>query len=110
MPYSKCPICGQTSHLNVADPATWYSDRYPDLAFGDLVPGPCFYCFSSIETGDTVIVRSHFTEHPEFARIAARGVVNRITTSDAGHLFHLQFDGGDDVFVRGEIRKPHDNE
>ena len=110
MPYTKCPICGQTSHLNVADPVTWYAERYPDLDLGDLVAAPCFYCFPSIETGDAVVIRSHFTQHPDFAAIASRGIVTRITTSDAGHLFHLQLDGGDDVFVRGEIRKPRDDE
>ena len=110
MPYSKCPICGQTSHLNVADPATWYATYHPDVPFGGLVAGPCFYCFGNIECGDTVIIRAHFTDHPEFAAIGTRATVDAITSSDVGNLYQLKFSGGDDVFVRGEIRKPHDDE
>lgn len=108
MPYSKCPTCGQTSHLNVADPTTWYAERYPDLSFGDLVPGTCFYCFGTITVDSPVIVRAHFSTHPDFAPIDARGIVVRITSSDDGDLYDVRFDGGDDVLIRGELRKPHD--
>jgi len=96
--------------LNVSDPASWYTDRHPDLPFGGLVPATCFYCFGSIKVGDDVIVRAHFTKHPDFAAIGLRSPVANIIASDEGNLFELQFDGGCDVFVRGEIRKPHDGE
>jgi hypothetical protein len=111
MPYSKCPICGSLTHLNVADPATWYRERYPDLPFGSIVPGVCFYCFGDISIGSRVFIRSHFTRHPEWAPIGAVGIVTNTISSNDGMLFQLQLDDGrDDYFVRGEIRKPHDNE
>ena len=111
MPYSKCPICGADSHLNVADPATWYRERYPDLPFGSVVPGVCFYCFGDISIGSRVIVRSHFTDHPDWAEIGTAATVVSIISSDDGSLFHLQFnDEHNDYFVRGELRKPHDDE
>ncbi len=110
MPYSKCPICGQTSHLNVSDPASWYAERYPQLPFGGLVPARCFYCFVNIESGDDILIRAHFTDHPDFAAVGVRGTVTEIASTDDGDLYYCKLDGGDDVFVRGELRKPHDNE
>jgi hypothetical protein len=111
MPYSKCPICGGVSHLNVADPATWYQERYPNLPFGSIVPGVCFYCFGDIVIGSRVIVRSHATEHPDWAQVGATATVTNIISSSDGSLFQLQFDDGrDHYFVRAEIRKPRDDE
>ncbi len=43
MPYSKCPICGTISHLNVSDVGDWYREYYPELKVGSLVPGRCYY-------------------------------------------------------------------
>lgn len=111
MPYSKCPICGAVSHLNVPDPATWYCERYPDLPFGSIVSGVCFFCFPEITSGMRVVVRSHFTKHPAWARIGAIGTVANMISSNDGTLFEIHFDDGHyEYFVRGEIRKPHVNE
>ena len=111
MPYSKCPICGSVSHLNVPDPATWYRERYPDIPFGGIVPGVCFYCFGGIHIGSRVVIRSLFTEHPDWVQIGTVCPVLDIISSDDGDLFQLQFkDDKNDYFVRGEIRKPHDDE
>ena len=58
-----------------------------------------------------VIVRSHATEHPDWAQIGAAATVANIISSNDGSLFQLQFDDGrDDYFVRAEIRKPRDDE
>lgn len=111
MPYTKCPICGSVSHLNIADPANWYRERYPDLPFGSIVPGVCYYCFGEISIGSRVVVRSHVTEHPDWAHVGATAIVDNILSSNDGSLFHLQFDDGrDEYFVRAEVRKPHDDE
>ena len=107
MPYSKCPICGSIFHLNIAEPATWYRERYPDVLFNSIVPGVCFFCFGDIVTGSRVLIRSHFTKHPDWAHIGAIGTLTNIISSNDGDLFHLHFENGhDDYFVRGEIRKP----
>jgi hypothetical protein len=111
MPYSKCPICGAVSHLNLGDPVSWYRERYPELPFGSIVPGVCLYCFGDIPIGSRVLIRSHFTKHPDWAQIGTIGTVTNKISANDGTLFQLQCDGGhDDFFVRGEIRKPRDDE
>ena len=63
--------------------------------------------FGDITIGSRVLIRSHFTDHPEWATVGAACTVLNIISSDDGSLFHLQLDDGkDDYFVRGEIRKP----
>lgn len=67
MPYSKCPVCGNVSHLTVVDPATWYAERFPEVAPGGMVAAPCFHCSINLEIGDTVEIYRNFTELPAWA-------------------------------------------
>ena len=107
MPYSKCPICGNVSHVNVADPKAWYAERYPDLPFMAMVAAPCFDCFAELAVGDTVEIHRHITKHPEWASPGATGKIRRITSSEHCSIYHVDVqDGKGTYFVRGEIRKP----
>ena len=107
MPYSKCPICGNVSHLNVIDPAAWYAERYPDLKFGGMVAARCFRCFTDLDIGDTIEIYRHFNDHPTWAAIGSTGTIRAITSCDDGSIYHVDVDGGKDAyFVRGELCKP----
>lgn len=57
MPFTMCPICGATMHLNVTDHRAWYADKHPEVPFGAMVPSPCLFCFPELEIGDQVVTR-----------------------------------------------------
>lgn len=107
VPYSKCPQCGNVSHVNVSDPVAWYKERYPELPFMALVAAPCFDCNAPLEVGDTIEIRRHFSEHASWASVGATGTIYMISSCEKGSIYAVNIDGGkDDSFVRGEIRKP----
>ena len=103
MPYSKCPICGNVSHLSVVDPAAWYAERFPEVKPGGMVAAPCFYCFTKLEVGDNVEIYRNFSEHPEWAAPGSFGTIRSITQSEHGAIYHLDVEGGKDAyFTRGK--------
>jgi hypothetical protein len=111
MPYTKCPTCGVVSHDRVTDPSTWYQERYPDLPFGSIVPIVCYFCFEELSLGSSVVIRSNFTDQPDWAKPGTRGTVERVVAADDGVLFVVQFDNGlASYFLRGEIRRPNSKE
>jgi hypothetical protein len=51
MPYSKCPVCGQTFHLLVTtDLAKWYAEHAPGKKVGKEVSMKCFDCWKVSES------------------------------------------------------------
>lgn len=111
MPYAKCPTCGVVSHVRVTEPSTWYQERYPDLPFGSTVPIVCYFCFEELSLGSSVVIRSNFTDQPDWAKPGTRGTVVRVVAADDGVFFVVQFDNGlASYFLRGEIRRPNSKE
>ncbi len=109
MPYSKCPHCGNVSHISVNDPAAWYKERYPELPFMATVAAPCFDCYVDLMVGDVIEICRHFSEHPTWSAIGATGTIYRISSCESGNIYAVNVHGGkDDSFVRGEIRKPRE--
>lgn len=107
MPYSKCPLCGIVRHVNVSDPVAWYKERYPDLPFMALVAAPCFDCNATLEVGDTIEIRRHFSQHASWSSVGATGTIYSISSCEKGLVYAVNVAGGkDDSFVRGEICKP----
>lgn len=45
MPFSRCPTCSATFHLNVSDVEAWYKARWPLLPVGAEVPEECVDCW-----------------------------------------------------------------
>jgi len=64
MPYSKCPIYGSVSHLNVADPAIWYRERYQTFL---SVPWFAAFVTSALVTSD----------YADLRRFGGRGLASR---------------------------------
>lgn len=44
MPFCKCPKCGAVFTVNVADPKTWYAEKWPGYSSSELVPEVCAAC------------------------------------------------------------------
>jgi hypothetical protein len=44
MPLAKCPKCNRTFHVEIADPNSWYSRRWPHLGSAEFVPDLCWAC------------------------------------------------------------------
>ena len=58
MPFGRCPVCGQSYHLNVSLPQDeWYRQCWPTIPVGDVVPGKCIGCWVPLRIGHQVIVR-----------------------------------------------------
>jgi len=111
MPYSKCPICGDVSHLNVSNVKDWHETHYPGIPVGSLVPGKCFYCWQDIAVGERVVVRNHFGNETA-VELGSRGTIAQVLSApDHGTIFLVKLDSGSErYFMRGELRKPHANE
>ena len=55
MPYSKCPVCGDSFHLLVReDLETWHSSR--GIQIGDVASEKCFGCWRDLREYDVVEV------------------------------------------------------
>jgi hypothetical protein len=53
MPFSKCPVCGQSFHLLVTtDLAKWYADRAPGKKVGEVVSLKCLDCWKASESAE----------------------------------------------------------
>ncbi len=94
MPYAMCPVCGNTMHLNVGDPVSWYATRHPDLPKNAHAPEPCFHCFSPLVVGDSVTTRrlisDSATVEPE-----QHGVIQAILpNADFGSLYFVSLESG----------------
>ena len=106
MPYSKCPICGIISHLNVGDVGDWYREYYPELEVGSLVPGRCYYCWQEVSEGDDVVVRNRIGDEQDVEPGAHGRLIAVLSSPEHGAIYHVQLaDGNDRYFVRGELRK-----
>ena len=93
MAFMLCPICGAEFHCLIADPATWYAERYPDIPSGSLAPGTCFMCFPKLAVGDDAEIRNHDSELNETV-----GIIDRIATDPhgSGDIYFLQLPDGRD--------------
>src|ERR1700677_5099195 len=99
-----CPVCGSVSHLNVADVADWYRQRYPRLQVCSLVPAKCFMCWHDLQAGDAVVIRHLVADKPGI-RPGTRGTVAQVVNSEDGNLYLVRIEGGKEYyFVRSEIR------
>jgi hypothetical protein len=92
-------------HLNVGDVAKWYAERYPDVPFGSLVPGVCYYCFADLSAGDRVELRN--TDDELDGQI---GVIDRIAADPkgSGSLYFVTANGDDRAFIRSQLIKHRD--
>jgi hypothetical protein len=53
MPFSKCPVCGQVSHLSIrGDAEAWYRERGKKI--GEEVSEPCFGCWKELKEYEVV--------------------------------------------------------
>ena len=104
MAFMLCPICGAEFHCLIADPATWYAERYPDIPSGSLAPGTCFMCFPKLAVGDDAEIRNHDSELN-----GTVGIIDRIATDPHGSgdiYFLLLPDGRDLAFPRFKLAEP----
>jgi hypothetical protein len=109
MPFSKCPICGNISHLNVGNVEKWYADRSRPI--GSLVVGKCFDCWGELKVGDTIVVRASFgNESP--VPLRTQCVIEEVFSADEeGTLFRARLPSGIECyFIRAEIRKLREGE
>lgn len=59
MPFGKCPSCGQSFHLNVADVEAWYRERWPSVPIGAEVAEECAGCWAK-RTGVAVRLEERY--------------------------------------------------
>jgi hypothetical protein len=106
MPYSKCPVCGNVTHLNVSDVIQWYADLYPGVSVGSLVPGRCFHCWPELGAGDHVAVRNPLGENSTVP-VDSRGIIESVVRSpECGALYLVRVESGKEIyFIRAELRK-----
>jgi hypothetical protein len=104
-----CPLCGSLTHLSVGDVSEWYKEYHPTLAFGELVPAVCYFCFKTLKEGEEVFVRDDALRRKEIAGL--RGNIKKIVDEGNGALFYVQFEGGkEQIVLRPEIRGLFDKE
>jgi len=106
MPFTKCPICGELSHLNVSNIEQWYAKYYPGTPVGELVPGKCYACCHDLDASTRVVVRRPLIGEAQ-APAGAHGVIERVLSAAAhGKIYLVRLDSGDELyFIRAELRK-----
>jgi len=110
MPWSKCPLCGTMSHLNVGDVKDWYEEYHPELTFGSLIPTRCFFCWQEVKAGDAVVIRKP-TETNQAIQPGERGVMLAILSEKDESLYLVKLASGKECyFIRAEFRKLRDSE
>jgi hypothetical protein len=111
MPYSKCPICGNVSHLSIGNIEDWYRHLYPGIPLGSLVPGKCVYCWQELEIGDRIVIRERIGTEL-LVESGTRGqLVAVLSSPDHGNIYKVRLDSQRErYFVRGELRKLRDDE
>ena len=96
--------------MSVGDVAAWYEEYHPNLPFGSLVPGPCYFCWPELQSGDTVVIRKRLTDET-WIREGDVGVVKEVLSEGGGSLFHVKLDSGKEhYFIRAQLRKLRDGE
>jgi hypothetical protein len=101
MPYSMCPLCGTLSHLNVVDVSEWYKKHHPNVPFGQLVAGRCFYCWQDLKEGDDVVIRRAISANAQ-GKDGCRGKVIAGYEGDGGVVYLVKVEAGQELyFVRG---------
>jgi hypothetical protein len=111
MPYSKCPICGGISHLNVSDIEQWYRENYSEIEVGSLVPGKCFFCWQELNLGDLVSIRDRIGPETRTPIGTAGRLVEVLSAPEHGAIYLVRLESGEEkFFVRGELQKVRENE
>ena len=98
------------SHLSVADAAAWYREYHPDMPFGEMGPGPCFWCWQEIGVGDEIVVRRPISPNCG-AKEGDNGTIIAVHRSKDGFgaIYIVRMTTGREwYFIRAEIRKARD--